>query len=538
MRINHNISALNTYRMLTLNNTAVAKSLEKLSSGLRINRAADDAAGLAISEKMRAQIRGLEQAQRNAQDAISLIQTAEGALNETHSILQRMRELAIQSANATNTDDDRKALQDEIKQLISEIDRIGETTEFNTMKLLNGTLSGNQVGGVGSKLGDATAAYILVDDFNPGSSVTSGISQNVQVIVDGVTFNLTGVTGEDQFQWFQSLQTKLYAAIDAYNAANPNAPVVKPTFEIKDVQSQTSMDFVITSGTKGSKFQIEIRLLDDPSNTSAPAATDLVAELINNNNWTAGSDGQLSATAADAVTKLNDTDKLKMVVNGYTIEVMLNTVGEGTYNAGDDMTQLASDLETDINAALANYKDLTGVDFGTVTVSVKDGALVVESSNPDTVTIQFGVYDVSNALGLAGTGTAVTGGLNFHIGANKGQTLNLQLNDMRAAALNVADVDISTADGAQNAIAKLDSALKKVSEERAKLGAIQNRLEHTINNLGTAAENLTAAESRIRDVDMAKEMMEFTKMNILAQAATAMLAQANQTPQGVLQLLR
>jgi len=270
MRIQHNISALNTHRQLSFNNTQTAKNLEKLSSGFRINRAGDDAAGLAISEKMRGQIRGLEMASKNAQDSISLIQTAEGALTETHAILQRMRELAVQASNDTNVTADRTAIQSEIDALVSEVNRIAGNTEFNTQKLLDGTFS-NKV---------------------------------------------------------------------------------------------------------------------------------------------------------------------------------------------------------------------------------------------------------------------------FHIGANSGQSITLTIATMNAAALSVDSLDVSDSANANSAISSINAAIETVSAERSKLGAVQNRLEHTINNLGATAENLTAAESRIRDVDMAKEMMEFTKNNILMQAAQSMLAQANQQPQGVLQLLR
>jgi flagellin len=269
MRINHNISALNTYRQLAFNNTQAAKNMEKLSSGLRINRAGDDAAGLAISEKMRGQIRGLEMAAKNSQDAISLIQTAEGALNETHAILQRMRELAVQGANDTNTTVDRNNIQDELNQLLSEVDRISNTTQFNTKNLLDGTFSGT-----------------------------------------------------------------------------------------------------------------------------------------------------------------------------------------------------------------------------------------------------------------------------FQVGANDGQIITLSITDMDATALGINSISVGSNAAASASMSLIDAAIQAVSRERSKLGALQNRLEHTINNLQTSAENLTAAESRIRDVDMAKEMMEFTKNNILTQAAQAMLAQANQQPQAVLQLLR
>ncbi|MGJ7036266.1 flagellin [Anoxybacillus eryuanensis] len=541
MRINHNIQALNAYRNLAVNQSNTAKNLEKLSSGLRINRAADDAAGLAISEKMRSQIRGLEVAERNALDAISLIQTAEGALSSVHSMLQRMRELAVQAANGTNTDDDRKALNSEFEQLKNEINRIAEKTEFNTKKLLNGELSGNQLGGKGSPIGTATAAYVKVDNFDPTSNITSNISQNVQVNVDGVVFNLTGVTGSDQFQWFQSLKSSLEAAIDAYNTANPNAQVTKPKFEITDVQSTTSMDFVITSGITGTNSKIEIRLLDDATHTASPATTDLVSKLIDNNNWKSGSDGKLTAVAAAALNSLVVADKLTLSVNGYNIDVDLSTIASDTYVADEEMKgsgNLADQLQTAINDALSDYKTLTGIDFGTVSVDVKNGSLVLNSSNPDTVKIEVAKGKAADALGLSGVGTYATGGIDFHVGANEGQTLKLQINNMSAAALNIADVDVSTPVGANNALVKLDEAIKKVSEERGKLGAIQNRLEHTINNLKTAHENLTSAESRIRDTDMAMEMTNFTKNNILNQAAQAMLAQSNQLPQGILQLLK
>ena len=271
MIINHNMNAMNAHRNMGMNTNQAGKSMEKLSSGLRINRAGDDAAGLAISEKMRGQIRGLDQASRNSQDGISLIQTAEGALNETHSILQRMRELSVQSSNDTNTDEDRARLQDEVAALTAEIDRIGDTTEFNTQKLL-----------------------------------------------------------------------------------------------------------------------------------------------------------------------------------------------QGSYNSGKKL----------------------------------------------------------------------------QIGANAGQTITISIGSMKTSALGVSGLSISAQSSAEAAITTVDAAITKVSTQRSKLGAVQNRLEHTINNLNTSSENLTAAESRIRDVDMAKEMMNFSKNNILQQAAQSMLAQANQQPQGVLQLLR
>ena len=537
MIINHNLMAMNTHRQLGVNQANSSKSMERLSSGMRINRAGDDAAGLAISEKMRGQIRGLKQAQRNAQDGISLIQTAEGALNETHAILQRMRELAVQSSTDTNEGLDRAEIQREIGQLKSEVDRIGNTTEFNKKTLLDGSFSGSKIGGQGSALGEATAAEIRVENFDPEAELTEGISQNVQVTVDGKSFNLTGVTGADQFAWFKSLESKLEAGIGIWNAANKDDQVTMPTFQITEVEGLDDMDFVITSGTTGSKSQLDIQILDDETNTTAPVAGDIISALSNDDNVTQGTDGVLTAEAAANIGAINATDTFSLSVNGNNIDVTLTNVGALTPDDGEVITNVAEALQNDINAALNSYKDLTGKDYGEVTVSVKDGALSVASSKPDSITMEFGINDATEALGLAGAGSSAVGGLTFHIGANKGQNINLQLTDMRAASLEISDVDTSTRENADAAIKTIDDAIEKVSQERSKLGAVQNRLEHTIANLGTSAENLQAAESRIRDLDMAEEIMAFTKNNILQQAATAMLAQANMAPQSVLQLL-
>ena len=374
MRINHNIAALNTYRQLTINNSSGQKSIEKLSSGLRINRAGDDAAGLAISEKMRGQIRGLDMASKNAEDGISLIQTAEGALNETQSILQRMRELAVQAASDTNTDADRAEIQKEIDQLIEEIDRIAQTTEFNTKKLLNGDLKGS-------------------------TSVAQSIA--FDTAISKVFTNITGTTTVDE---------------DA-------------TYNVR------------IASASGSTYTIE---------------------------WT-------SAT-------------------GVTGSAQISSAG-GTVTVGD---------------AILTIGTLTSDNIG----------------DEATFTIRQAVTDLTDKS------------LNYHIGANSSQTMRVSIEDMSSKALHVNGIKVTTASAAEAAISAINKAIEDVSAQRAKLGAFQNRLEHTINNLGTASENLTAAESRIRDVDMSKEMMEFTKNSILQQASQAMLAQANQLPQGVLQLLK
>lgn len=450
MRINHNITALNTYRQLSMNNTNGAKSIEKLSSGLRINRAGDDAAGLAISEKMRAQIRGLEMASKNAQDGISLIQIAEGALNETHSILQKMREIAVQAANDTNTADDRAELQKEIDQLLSEIDRIGNTTEFNTKKLLNG-----------------------------GASVSGTVGSNLT----GVT--IVGGTGETQ---------------------------VGSSVTITEVKVATSAsvtkDGVFTSGALNSALTFSV----NGTNFSFASGTsvDDVLKTIND----AGLGVKATAVNSDAGLQLETT----AVGSAATL----------TTNLADGSTMVTE-----------RGKDATVTLDGEVTYIAEGNIITIQSG--DAKGLQFEVAKAIDSSDLSGQNTITVdsnGTLNLQIGANANQEMNIGIRDMRAAALGVNGLKVTDQASAKAAITTIDDAIRAVSGERSKLGAYQNRLEHTINNLGTSAENLTAAESRIRDVDMAKEMMEFTKNNILVQAAQAMLAQANMTPQGVLQLLR
>ncbi|MFJ7639477.1 flagellin [Peribacillus sp. NPDC097225] len=397
MIINHNIAALNTHRQLGSATNAQSKSMEKLASGMRINKAGDDAAGLAISEKMRGQIRGLDQAGKNSQDAISLIQTAEGALNETHDILQRMRELANQAGNDTNTTSDRGEIQKEINSLTSEINRIGNTTEFNTQKLLNG-----EKDGAGSAAVTAVQGKFAIGVTDPATA--------------GITINGTNVKGAD----LATLATNIGTALTA-------------------------------------KF----------------------------------------------------------------------TAAEGT-----------------------------GVDAGKIIITQKTGQ---ESASEPTVAGGNITTQTAGVVAKAAVAADDSKSLKFQIGANQNQSLTLDIADMRASALGLTTVgtgdklavtngtnnttteqalDVSNHASASAAVTTIQSAIDKVSAERSKLGANQNRLEHTINNLNTSSENLTAAESRIRDVDMAKEMMNQTKNSILSQAAQAMLAQANQQPQGVLQLLR
>jgi len=387
MRINNNIMALNAHRQLGINQAGASKSMEKLSSGFRINRAGDDAAGLAISEKMRGQIRGLKQASRNAQDGISLIQTAEGALNETHSILQRMRELAVQSSTDTNTDADRAEIQKEINQLSEEITRISTDTEFNTMKLLDGSYAGKV--------------------FHIGANEKQSVSIDV-----------LSMSAED---------------LKVHQQAGPAIAAEGVVGGLKVTASDgTNYDVKVVAGT--------------------------------------GAAGSASAVA-DAATK--------------TITIT---------------TARASSADVSLTLTAAAALTVTGATGVSLAIDTAGGA-------------------VGTDILSVGTTGKLTGG-------------RAELVDDPQKGL-----DVSIQDSADKAIKIIDDAVVTVSAERSKLGAMQNRLEHTIANLGTSAENLQAAESRIRDLDMAEEIMAFTKNNILQQAATAMLAQANMAPQSVLQLL-
>ncbi|WHY94147.1 flagellin [Neobacillus cucumis] len=536
MIINHNITALNTYRQLNINSNKQAGSMEKLSSGLRINRAGDDAAGLAISEKMRGQIRGLDQASRNAQDGISMVQTAEGALNETQDIVQRMRELAVQSTNATNTDDDRKALQNEVSQLKDEIDRIGNTTEFNTKKLLNGDLKGAS----GASVGNNTTLGGVVAKLTAGTSVAATAIDTVAPADGDFAKEVLKIDGAD-------------ITVNWQNLSDADKSVLK-SVTTDPTSRQAATDLVIKT----------INDAIDASGTNVAHITGWQnAGVVTLQSGSTGTDSKISLSSGNGIykkvmgvatenagtTKYNGTtaaaaDKFNFEINGVSMQATVGTDIDNT----TDMATAASTLKAAINAAIAKANTASGAtsaaDAGyiaDVTVNAtKDGRFeVVSQTGPISFQNLPGKTTVDD-LGLsdAQTNGGNGGGVTFHIGANKGQTLSFGINDMRSAALGIAGVDISTAAGAENAIKSLDTALKSISSERSKLGAVQNRLEHTINNLNTSSENLTAAESRIRDVDMAKEMMTQSKSGVLAQAAQAMLAQANQQPQQVLQLLR
>ena len=397
MIINHNMNAMNAHRNMGSTTIAQGKAMEKLNSGLRINRAADDAAGFAISEKMRSQIRGLNQASRNTQDGISMIQTAEGALSETQAIAQRMRELAVQSANGTYTDEDRTLIDQEFNQLKSEIDRIATDTDFSGSKVLNGEKSGEKI------------------EFESGTVASTG----------------TGTLN------------------------NTDAAAVFLKTDLENVNT-------LGEGT----FKLNLSLDGD----------DVKLELIDES-------------------KFNDN-------KAYVLDSIV--IKDGA--AGND--------EHEITLGGAAFK----------LAQLKDK---IKDANVETV-----------ELTLNNVVKEKTNGVELQVGANKDQMISISIGNMRSRELGLGGVNVATTDDAKDAIGRLDEAVSRISAQRADLGASQNRLEHTIASTDNTAENLQAAESRIRDVDMAKEMMNLTKLNVLQQASQAMLAQANQAPQQVLSLLK
>jgi len=408
MVIQHNLTAMNANRMLNVTTSAQSKSAEKLSSGYKINRAADDAAGLSISEKMRKQIRGLTQASSNAQDGVSAVQTAEGALTEVHSMLQRMNELAVQSANGTNSQTDRKAIQDEIDQLTSEIDRVSKTTKFNETYLLKGDST------------KAAKANFMKSDY--------AIKDSVKLYLEGegdADKNLTG----DALKEAIASGAKIYTETAGAGKQDKN----------------TTNKLAI----KGADYAYVTKLYDKKGNA-------VTAEQIK------------AKQAADGTDATND---------GY----FTSEGGKG------------------------------------VAVAADAAAAFTEG------------YDVNGAISFS-----------LHVGADSAadNKIEVKIESMSAAGIGVKGLNVSTEDDATAAIDRISEAIQKVSSQRSTLGAAQNRLEHTIANLDNVVENTTSAESRIRDTDMAQEMVNYSKNNILAQAGQSMLAQANQSNQGVLSLLQ
>ena len=479
MVVQHNMQAMNANRMLNITTGAQSKSTEKLSSGYRINRAADDAAGLTISEKMRKQIRGLDQASTNAQDGVSSVQTAEGALTEVHSMLQRMNELAVQAANGTNSkESDRQAIQDEIDQLTTEIDRVAETTKFNEIYLLKGDsnggtknvfMKGHDAGLKGTLTDSAKSATFVMDDLKAGDKVTIAGKEYSIGSTEADVKKLIVDPGADK-----SSTVKIDGTEYKLNHTGGNLKI------LKDGNKVTKADVGITTGT-----------------TTDPASLDEFKGLVK-----AGSVVEVDGKKYTVMTDAN-TDNID----------------------DDDSSVITKDkAEEKIQAELTAANNIGTVDeAATVAKTAANGKT--------TYTITKGYATVADTLSF-----------NLHVGADADMTnkITVDIDTMNSANLGIKGLNVTDATGtaATYAVDAISDAIAKVSSQRSALGAVQNRLEHTIDNLDNIVENTTTAESRIRDTDMAEEMVEYSKNNILAQAGQSMLAQANQSTQGVLSLLQ
>ena len=465
MVVQHNMQAMNANRMLNITTGAQSKSTEKLSSGYRINRAADDAAGLTISEKMRKQIRGLDQASTNAQDGVSSVQTAEGALTEVHSMLQRMNELAVQASNGTNAESDRQAIQDEIDQLTTEIDRVAETTKFNEIYLLKGDNASTK--NVYMKGHDAGLKGALTDSAKSATFVMDTLKAGDKYKIAGKEYTIG------------SSKTEITTAINAFATADNEITIDGISYTYKDA-----------NGGKAAGWYKD----GDQTNGTAIVVADTVKggskASVNGKDYTAMTD-------QDA----NDIDD------------------------DDSSVITAAEAKKKIKAEL-----LAANSIGTVNgdATVSDGA---DAAGKTTYTITKGYATVADTLSF-----------NLHVGADADMTnkITVDIDVMNSANLGVKGLNVTDATGtaATYAVDAISDAIAKVSSQRSALGAVQNRLEHTIDNLDNIVENTTTAESRIRDTDMAEEMVEYSKNNILAQAGQSMLAQANQSTQGVLSLLQ
>ena len=539
MVVQHNMQAMNANRMLNVTTSTQSKATEKLSSGYKINRAADDAAGLTISEKMRKQIKGLDRASTNAEDGVSSVQTAEGALTEVHSMLQRMNELAVQASNGTNSESDRSAIQDEISQLTTEIDRVSETTKFNETYLLKGdanggttqnTIKAHDAGLAGKLTGVGTgSATFKANDLTNGSKVTIAGKEYTIDTAAATNPSIEGLTDDEA---------------KAFGKKEVDQPGTKAKTQLA------------TTGWKaGDSIKVNGKTYTQAANNDLDA---LVASL--NNDFTA--DGVEFTAKKDGA---NLVIEAKEAGNQAAVKIEAATVGgadkgevagtKGTddtykytaYTTADDLkTDLAAgndiylgNLDTKVDTSLSDkinvadaYK-LMAKELETASnIGADDDKKASVTNNHDgTFTITEGKAEVSAKLSFS-----------LHVGADADMTnkINVDIDSMSAAGLGIKGLNVKDTTGmaATYAIDAIADAVAKVSEQRSALGAVQNRLEHTIANVDNVVENTTSAESRIRDTDMAETMVEYSKNNILAQAGQSMLAQANQANQGVLSLLQ
>ena len=559
MRIQHNIMAMNAYRNYTNNTSALSKNLEKLSSGYKINRAGDDAAGLAISEKMRAQITGLEVAQKNAKDGISLVQTAEGALTEVHDMLNRMVELANQSANGTyDNETDRDNLQKEMDQLKSEINRIADSANFNGIKLLDGSLDAEGIGGgadVTVNFGSVTPYEAGASNANPEFSVSL---DGLEVVAKGATasattadVNITIKIGT-QTVALRASSVAVGSAVSSWTlaAASASRTITLGGVKYKYLLSSGALEFKLATGETLSASDTLNPAFD--VSVSAGNGANITSDLINKGtqviNEGALSSADKPATATFEVTKdmLADGATIKIGNQTFTIDYSKSKAEATGVTIGvKDLLDENGNLDNgDISEVLSR---ITKAGSGNTVFTIGNNG-----KNQITLQSKTDYTDVASQAAKLDTADEVKAQVAVNAPTQAGKALTLQIGDtsdsynkltvsvqdMHTDSLGIDDISIATQEAAQTAVDRIKAAINTVSSVRGTLGATQNRLDHTINNLSVMEENIQDAESTIRDTDVAEEMMAYTKNNILVQSAQAMLAQANQVPQGVLQLLQ
>ncbi|SMC35589.1 flagellin [Papillibacter cinnamivorans] len=635
MRINTNLTALNTFNSYTAANNKIADSVAKLSSGYAINSAADNAAGLAISEKMRAQIRGLDKASSNSQDAISLVQTAEGSLESAGEILQRMREISVQSSSDTNEDDiDRDALQAEFSQLQSELDEIAQDSTFNNQNLLDGSLSTKKLSsgsstslsgsGMNVSFGNASAGKYTfgvqvvttqeaqtasAPDAAHSSFATSTLSSNFS----DATVTIGTAAGES------SLLNGNYSLSASYDSSSDKITVTATGDNGQTFTKELTDDDIpaLTTGSALSinfgsdSFTVSLTAADtlvagaDASTSEMSALADAIGGTFTIGGGSDGAEEQKAVmasltgagsveltagmssvtfdngvtvsfqelTAADLDTTVTGgtttythtgtigsvTGFASAAINVASLPNTVNLSGSATYDSGTDTLTLGAFSGTVSNVADTANGTITmsdGTNSFTITLTTASGAQAADTIGANLVsagvsvsssgTTTGGTYSFEDVFGTATSNvstssievkSASNNGLTIQVGANSGDELEINIDRADAEYLGVKGLDVSTRESASKAIDAVNDAINQVSSQRAYLGAIENRLDYKIDNLQTSSQNLTSAESSIRDVDMAKEMTSFTNANILSQAATAMLAQANALPQNVLSLL-
>ncbi len=553
MRINYNISSIIARNALNVNNTRLSDSIERLSSGLKINHASDDAAGLAISVKMNAQIRSLEQANRNANDGISVVNTADGAMQEAHAILQRMNELAVQSANGTNSDGDREQIQLEIDQLVAELDRIAETTQFNEQNLLDGTFAYR---------GYTNSENVKVMSYSDG--VSSGV-----YIMDKLEYNYYEDTIKDKEAYLNNSADAEVTHEERYEALS--ADTIK-----------ADLNYDVPEGSGYKSFPEGAKVVLDEENVIIEAENDFQVKItMNNRNAVTGS-GVTTTTEEFLIT--TDSFQNMAVIDEATnakynisrLDFITETDATGAVvreeiNTGSEALGLKG-LEEDFAELFAQKYDNQEVtvtdcsfDAGTNEISIE-----VETENGTTETLTYKIYvpedmeenpnnrddrdyylyshtDTKKTTYTIGDGSdnnrleldlTGIGPMRLQVGANEGQVIAIEIPALNPVYLGVDKLDITTEEKATAAIDTIGDAINQLSTIRSKIGAYANRIEHTITNLDTTTENMTAAYSRIMDVDMATEMTEYSTVQVLVESSTAMLAQANERPQSVLQLLQ